>query len=136
VHVSDLTNRRVIEDELAETRQQLRQVMEKATVGIIISDLQKNILHANAQFCDMLGYTEAELQTMTFADVTAPEDRERTVDAFALLVAGRHGRHQTLKRYVRSDGQLVYCRRIAVAAAGRDGVPRSTIAFIEPIGRL
>jgi PAS domain S-box-containing protein len=136
VHVSDLTQRRVIEDELTETRQQLRQVMEKATVGIIISDLQKNILHANAQFCDMLGYTEAELQKMKFTDITASEDRERTADAFALLAAGRHSRHQTLKRYVRSDGQLVYCRRIAVAAVGRDGAPRSTIAFIEPIGRL
>jgi PAS domain S-box-containing protein len=136
VHVSDLTQRRVVEDEVIEVRQHLRQVMEKATVGIMISDLQKNILYANRQFCDMIGYTEAELQRMKFTDITASEDRERTADAFALLAAGRHSRHQTLKRYVRSDGQLVYCRRIAMAAVGRDGAPRSTIAFIEPIGMV
>lgn len=136
VHVADLTERRVAEDELFELRQHLRQAIDKASLGVMISDLRKNILYVNQQLCDLLGYTEAELLRMTFADITYAEDRGRTVDAFAELTAGRRKRDQTLKRYVRADGQTIYCRRIAVAAVGRDGAVRSTMAFIEPIGMV
>ena len=133
-HVTDLTRRRVIEDELVETRQLLRVALEKSSVGIVITDMQKRIRYANSQICALLGYTEEELCAKTFPDITHPEDRDKSLDAFRQMLDGTLDRHQTIKRYVRSDGKLLYCRRIAIAARGRDGAPRSTLVLIEPIG--
>jgi len=37
------------------------------------------ILKANRALCQMLGYTEGELTGLRFADITHPEDAERTL---------------------------------------------------------
>ncbi len=133
-HVTDLTRRRVIEDELAETRQLLEVTLQWSAVGVIIVDPEKRIRHANPKVCDLLGYTEQQLQQHSFLDITHPDERDKTSVAFQQILNGEIDRHQTIKRYVRSDGKVLYCRRIAVAARGRDGAARSTVVLVEPIG--
>lgn len=136
VHATDYSRRRVAEDELIEVRQLLQVALEKSAFAIAISDMSKRITYVNQQFCDMLGYTFAELTKMTFPDITHPEDRDKTNDAFEQMLLGKLDRHQTIKRYVRKDGRMLYCRRIAIAARGRDGIPRSNIVFVESMGMV
>jgi PAS domain S-box-containing protein len=134
VHVVDYSHRRVADDELIELRQLLHVAMEKSAFAIAISDMTKRITYANQQFCDLLGYSVGELTGMTFPDITHPDDRDKTIDAFEQMLLGKLERHQTIKRYVRKDGRQIYCRRIAIAARGRDGIPRSNIIFVESMG--
>jgi PAS domain S-box-containing protein len=134
VHATDYAQRRVVEDELIELRQLLHVALEKSAFAIAISDMTKRITFANQQFCDMLGYTLSELTRLTFPDITYPADRDKTIDAFEQMLLGKLDRHQTIKRYVRKDGRQIYCRRIAIAARGRDGIPRSNIIFVESMG--
>jgi PAS domain S-box-containing protein len=134
VHVVDYAQRRVADDELIELRQLLQVAMEKSAFAIAISDMTKRITYANQQFCDLLGYTLSELTRLTFSDITHPDDRDKSVDAFEQMLLGKLDRHQTIKRYVRKDGRQIYCRRIAIAARGRDGIPRSNIIFVESMG--
>jgi PAS domain S-box-containing protein len=134
VHAADYSRRRVAEDELIEVRQLLHVALEKSAFAIAISDMTKRITFANQQFCDLLGYTLSELTRMTFTDITYPDDRDKSIDAFEQMLLGKLDRHQTMKRYVRKDGRQVYCRRIAIAARGRDGIPRSNIIFVESMG--
>lgn len=134
VHAVDYSRRRVVEDELIEVRQLLHVALEKSAFAIAISDMSKRITFANQQFCDLLGYTLSELTRLTFSDITHPDDRDKSVDAFEQMLLGKLDRHQTMKRYVRKDGRQIYCRRIAIAARGRDGIPRSNIIFVESMG--
>lgn len=134
VHAADYSRRRVAEDELIETRQLLHVALEKSAFAIAISDMSRRITYANQQFCDLLGYSVSELKHMTFPDITHPDDRDKTIDAFEQMLLGKLDRHQTIKRYVRKDGRQVYCRRVAIAARGRDGMPRSNIIFVESMG--
>ncbi len=134
VHAADYSRRRVAEDELIELRQLLHVALDKSAFAIAISDMSKRITYVNQRFCDMLGYTFAELTQMTFPEITHPEDRDKTNDAFEQMLLGKLDRHQTIKRYVRKDGRVIYCRRIAIAARGRDDMPRSNIIFVESMG--
>lgn len=133
-HFTDLTRRRVVDDELVEIQQLLGIALEWSSVGILISDTAKRIRYVNRHVCDLLGYTEQDLRKMTFLDITHPDERGKTDSAYQQLLNGELDRHQTIKRYVRSDGKVLYCRRIALAARGRDGAARSTVAMLEPIG--
>lgn len=134
VHAADYSRRRVAEDELLEVRQLLHVALEKSAFAIAISDMSKRITFANQQFCDLLGYTLSELTRLTFPDITHPDDRNKSVDAFEQMLLGKLDRHQTMKRFVRKDGRQIYCRRVAIAARGRDGIPRSNIIFVESMG--
>jgi PAS domain S-box-containing protein len=134
VHATDYARRRVAEDELLELRQLLHVALERSAFAIAISDMTKRITFANQQFCDLLGYTLSELTRMTFTEITHPDDRDKSIDAFEQMLVGKLDRHQTIKRYVRKDGRQIYCRRIAFAARGRDGIPRSNIIFVESMG--
>lgn len=134
LHVTDLTRRRVIEDELVEMRQLLEVALQWSEVGTVIVDTEKRIRFVNERMCNLLGYPREQLTQMSFEDITHPQDRAKTLAAFQQLLNGELERHQTIKRYIRSDGAVLYCRRIALAARGRDGAARSTLVRIEPIG--
>jgi PAS domain S-box-containing protein len=123
-------------DALCEARSHLRHLMDRTTVAVAVVGLDRQIRQVNRQLCDLLGYREAELLQMTFADITHPDDRHRSISDYEAMVAGTLPRHQTIKRYLHRDGRIFYCRRIAFAAAGCDGRPVSMLVVIEPVGAI
>ncbi len=58
--------------------EQLRAVFEYAGVGIGVTALDGRFVEANARFCEILGYTPEELRSLTFVDVTYPDDLDPT----------------------------------------------------------
>ncbi len=48
-------------------------ITEQSTDGITVADVDGNYVYVNPAFCDMMGYTESELLTMSVFDVKAPE---------------------------------------------------------------
>lgn len=125
-----------IDDRLSETRSHFRHLMERTRLAVAVVGLDGRILQANSEICELLGYSEAQLLQMGFAEITHPEDRGKSRADFARMVDGTLDRHQTIKRYVHSDGRVFYCRRRAVAAPGTDGRPRSFLVIIEPVGAV
>ena len=64
-----------------------RALFENAEVGIVFTALDGRI-HPNAAYCDMLGYTEAELRQHSYDDITHPEDRAQSHRMYARILAG------------------------------------------------
>ena len=66
-------------------------------------------LAVNAQFCNMLGYSEQELLGKTNNDVTHPDDQQATKQHLAEALAGTADASTAFhKRYVRKDGSIRY----------------------------
>jgi PAS domain S-box-containing protein len=87
----------------------------------------------DGRFCEITGYSEAELLGLTFFDITHPEDRERDLEIARPVFCGECDRWQSEKRYVRKDGGVV-----RVMVSGRlnrdpDGQPLRTVATIQEI---
>jgi len=62
----------------------------------------------NRSLCEMLGYTAAELQALTYTEITHPDDLGRDVDFAARLLAGEIDHYRLEKRFSHKDGHPVW----------------------------
>ena len=57
--------------------------------GVVETDMATGrLLRANRTFCELVGYSEAELGKMTYLELTRPDDRARDAAYFAVLDRG------------------------------------------------
>jgi PAS domain S-box-containing protein len=95
---------------LARNAERLRATFDQAGVGIASSDESGRFVEMNPKFCEIVGYTPAELKALTFWELTDPADLPMTRSHVAELVAGRSAQYAIDKRYRRKDGVSVWCR--------------------------
>jgi diguanylate cyclase (GGDEF)-like protein/PAS domain S-box-containing protein len=104
---------RIIEDITA--RKQLEalaeQTFEQAAVGILRTDLERNILAVNRKFSEMTGYSREELLRMSVKQISHPDDLNQDLALRKRLLAGEIGTFQSEKRYVCKEGKVIWVRR-------------------------
>ena len=120
----DVTERKRAEEELRESEERFRAFFETAAVGAAHADpATGRLLQVNEKLCRFLGYEQEELLSLTFADVTHPDDRAQDLEGLARLLRGEVREYAVEKRYVRKDGQTVW-GQLAVSLV-RDGNGRA-----------
>jgi len=82
--VEDITDRRRAQEELRETRERYRQLVENASDIIYRCDAHGHFTYVNPTVRKVLGYTEPELIGKHYLDLVAPDHRE-VVEAFYVL---------------------------------------------------
>ncbi|MBF2026628.1 MAG: PAS domain S-box protein [Oscillatoriales cyanobacterium C42_A2020_001] len=103
----DITARKQTEAALHLSEELFRTTFDTATVGMIIASPSGQLLKVNSVFCQMLGYSEAELLQMNYSDVTRLDDLERD-RAVNLLLAGETAHVNVEKRFICKDGRIVW----------------------------
>lgn len=111
----------------AEKDRLLLKFFEMPFVGMAITDPNTGQwLQFNPELCRLLGYSEIELKTLSWQDVTHTDDLEFDLSAFNRLKEGHVERYTLEKRFIRKDqscfsallnvgavrlpnGQLQYC---------------------------
>ena len=94
-------------DEL-KTKQLLSEFFDLPFIGMAITcPKTQKWLRINAHLCEMLGYTPAELQCVTWAEITHPEDLGRNEALFEKLKQGEINHYTLNKRYIRKDGKVI-----------------------------
>lgn len=106
---------------------------DQAPVGITHATLAGRYLRANRQFCALLGYTEEELLTRGFSDLTHPEDLETELAAIARLRAGDLQVHQAEKRYRHRDGRVIWANLTVSLQRTAEGEPQHLITMMQDI---
>ena len=122
---------------LHETQQKLHECEERfgglfaaATIGIAISTPHGSFLHANAVYCQMLGYTEDEMRGLNFASLTHPDDLKRNLEWRDQLLAGGRQTLMMDKRYIKKGGDIVWAR-VAVWATRTPGGEITTLMAVS-----
>ncbi|MEP4379270.1 MAG: PAS domain S-box protein [Alphaproteobacteria bacterium] len=113
----DITNQVRAAQEIREREERFRATFEQAAVGIAHLSFDGHWLRINARYCEILGYTEAELRQLSFRDITHREDLADDLEARAALIAGNDESYTREKRYIRKDGTPVW---VAVTASKTD----------------
>ncbi|MBT5943203.1 MAG: PAS domain S-box protein [Rhodospirillaceae bacterium] len=113
----DITGQVRAAQEIREREERFRATFDQAAVGIAHLSFDGNWLRINARYCEILGYTEAELRTLSFRDITHKDDLGEDLDARAGLIAGTRDTLTREKRYIRKDGSPVW---VAVTASKTD----------------
>jgi diguanylate cyclase (GGDEF)-like protein/PAS domain S-box-containing protein len=79
-----------------------------APTGMALVALDGGWLRVNAALCRMLGFTEAQLRTRTFQDITHPDDLEADLEHVHRLLAGEASEYTMEKRYISATGAIVW----------------------------
>jgi PAS domain S-box-containing protein len=129
----DVTERKEAESELRESEARFRVAFESAAVGASMASLKGQFTRVNRSLCEMLGYSEEELLSKTFSDVTYPDDVQIGLDTVKKLVSGEISHSVIEKRYVRKDGQLISVIISPAIIRDSNGSPLHFIALFQDI---
>ena len=92
------------ERDLHASQQRFRSAFEHAPVGVSFTLPDGGLGQVNATLAEMLGYSIAELESRTVADITHPDDGAETAALMRRTLAGEIDGFKVDKRYVRRDG--------------------------------
>lgn len=81
---------------------------EHAIIGLAQVNKDGEFIKANPAFCNLLGYTESELQHKKWQDITHPEDVEGARPMFEQSVAGIINSYTMEKRYLTKRGNIIW----------------------------
>jgi PAS domain S-box-containing protein len=118
---------------LQTTLNQADSIFEQAAVGINLADPSGRFLRVNQRFCDLLGYTEAELLQLTYQQVTHPEDLAPQAEREQQLFAQETDAIAFEKRYLTKTGDSVWTRVTLSILRDAAGNPLSDLAVVEDI---
>ena len=90
-----------------------------APIGMALVGLDGALLRVNPALCALIGYDEAFLLATTFQAITHPDNIEGDLERMARLRAGEIANYRVDKRYIRSDGAVVWAQ-IAVSMVQGD----------------
>ena len=82
---------------------------ESIPVGMVVLDSKGRVQRANRALCQMLGYSETELMTISPYDITHPDDLAEGRERMAALARGDIPFY-TRERHVTKDGRVVWGR--------------------------
>ncbi len=105
----------------------------QAPVGMAQCGLEGQIWKANEKFCEIVGYTQEELRSRTFEDLTHPEDLNLELAWVRKLVAAQIDTYSLQKRYLRKDGAIARVWLQVGLVRDGSGMPHSIIGFVEEI---
>ena len=130
---TDVTERKQLETALAKSEGQFRSAFDYAGIGMALVSPEGRWLQVNQVLRTLLGYSEAELLSRTFQEVTHPEDVEKDLANMQDLLADRRHHFQIEKRYLHRDSHVVHTRLTVTLVRNPDNFPLLFIAQIEDI---
>jgi len=134
--IRDITARKRVDEALRESEERFRRVFEEGPLGLALIEKDYRFQKVNSALCQMVGYSEAELLQVSFADITHPDDLRADMELAERLFKGEIPFFQMRKRYVRKNGEIIWINLTASVIHGSDGEPLYGLAMIEDITEI
>ena len=132
IYARDITKTKRAEQERLESEQKFKNVFDNSTMGKSITTLDGTV-DVNQAFCNMLGYSKAELSQLKWQELTHPDDIESTQKQLAPLLSGEEKSARFIKRYIRKDGSIVWADVQTVLQMDQSGMPQYYITAVMDI---
>ncbi|MDX2242722.1 MAG: PAS domain S-box protein [Leptolyngbyaceae cyanobacterium bins.302] len=129
----DVTDRKQIEEVLRASEERFRRAFDDAPIGMSLVLPTGQFLKANSSYCNLVGYSEAELLNLTFQEITHPEDLEADVEGLKQLCAGEIHLFQIKKRYITKHGTSVPVLMSTAPIRDASGQPLYFVGHIQDI---
>lgn len=133
IAVQGIRNRNI----LAESEDRFRRAFADSAIGMGLTSIEEPTmgrwLKVNQSLCDMLGYSEEELLSRTFMQITHPDDLEGDLAAQSRILKGGSDTYRIEKRYIHKNGSFVWINLNVSMIRDRDKKPIYLVAQVENI---
>ena len=110
-----------------------RATFDQAAVGIAHVAPDGRWLRMNQKLCDIVGYTRDELLSMTFQDITHPDDLYADLTQVQQILEGKIDSYTMEKRYLRKDGHVIWAALTVALVRDDDAHPEYFISVVVDI---
>src|SRR3954469_5113867 len=131
--VSDISERNRASDALLESERRFRGSFESASIGMALVALDGHFIEINPAFCELVGYSAEEMTSRGFQHITHPDDLARDLENVERTLDGDFDSYQMEKRYIRSDGSVVWVMLSVTLVRSVDGKPLHFVAHAQAI---
>ena len=121
--VNDVTEKLRAENAEREMETRFRTLFQEAQAGMAFAAVDGRITTVNTTFCELVGYTDEELRTLSLLDITHPDDAVALQEAMHSMLAGEEEGRRIENRYTRKDGEHVWVDLTMRLVRGGDGRP-------------
>ncbi len=118
---------------VAEQENIFRAVFESSVIGIIRTDLERNILEANEVFYKMTGYGSDEIKNLVFVPGMPEKNWAINQSIYDELFRGERNNYQLYKYYKRKDGSTMWVSIIISLVRKMNNSPETILFMIEDI---
>ncbi len=130
---TDIRDRKEMEKSLRQSEARFRAIFQQNHVGMNRADLSGQFLEVNPAFCQMLGYTEAELLSLTYHHITHPDDQAIENELCRQLNNRQIPYYAINKRYIKKTGEICWVKISASIILDDHDHPLFSVAIIENI---
>ena len=117
-----------------ESELKFRSIFEQAPVGIAtIDSITGRFRRVNSSYCRIMGYTDEEMRSRTFLDITHPDDLQADLDQMTQLLGGDIATFEMDKRLLRKKGDAIWVHLTCVPLWQRPSDPRVHLALVQDI---
>jgi diguanylate cyclase (GGDEF)-like protein/PAS domain S-box-containing protein len=131
--IRDVTERKRIEDALREMRDRFRSIFDHAPIGVAMVSLEGRYLQVNRSLCEILGYTEEELRTLTWQEITHPDDLAASSAYARRIVEGEFPKYHLDKRFLHAEGHTVWASLSVSLVRDAEGEPLYFVSQIQDV---
>ncbi|MEG4272069.1 MULTISPECIES: PAS domain S-box protein [unclassified Microcoleus] len=130
----DITARKHAEAALQKSEEKFRNLFDDAPIALGLASVRDyRTIKVNEAHRQMLGYSDSELASMTFSELTHPEDIHADVEQVKQLVEGHISRFQREKRLIKKNKELMWANLTVTLIRDREGIPLYSMGAIEDI---
>ena len=105
---TNINERKQTEQKLQESEERFRSAFDDAAIGMALVSLEGNFFKVNQSLCELTGYQQQELLSLTVEKLTHPEDFKIDLNCAKQLVAGEIRTYQIEKRYLQKNGEFFW----------------------------
>ncbi len=118
----DITQHKLAEETIRESEEKFRNVFEHSPIGNSLTTCDGTV-RVNNEFCALVGYSEEELSTIDWRDITHPDDIDESQRVLSTLIAGENDHARYQKRYIHKSGKIVWADVSAFLQKDKKGKP-------------
>ena len=108
------------------------EITRRSPIAVCIVGLDGSWMFPHHKIAEWLGYTEQELNHLTFQDVTHPDDLEVDLEFVQEILNGKREWYQMEKRYIAKNGETIWVS-LTVSPIAPEG---KVLAFVSQIENI
>jgi len=120
---------------LTKQTEMLSESIDNSPIGIALVGVDGSWLQVNKKLCDIVGYTEKELLTLKWQDITHPNDLLSDQYLVDKLLRKEQNTYELEKRYIKKTGEIIPIQLNVAAIKDENNNIRYFISQIQDISK-